>query len=492
MIIPIEHENMTVRRLPWVTIGIMALCGLLFVPTWLLRSGPEQEIEDRLEQVLQFYFEHPYLELHPGLAEVVLGGAREQEQQALLEVLKQQVERRPSDAERAEQQIELDRLSEDALAAIDDHPLRRWGLTPSRAQAETFVSHMFLHAGWLHLLGNMLILYLAGPFLEDRFSRPLFAGLYAVGGLVAAASHVMMFPRSDIPLVGASGAIAGLMGAFLIRSWQTKIRFLYILGIWARGTFWAPAWVMLPLWLLTQVFMGTMTHSLGGEDGAGVAYWAHVGGFVLGVAAAFAIKKLEIEERYVRPVIDAKTQQIVIDNPVIEQAMAAHAAGRSAEAVTALRESLAERPDDRDAAIAIWELACQLERAEQGAPYLLRVIDAETRAGEIDLAIAHWNELTEHVPDPTADAALLVRLAQAMLKDRSGADAKKVLARAFATPSRTASLTLRIAHLARPLDTRLARQAAETALAMPDLQPAEKDHAQTLLTELSRETALSG
>src|SRR5207247_9669974 len=117
----------------------------------------------------------------------------------------------------------LERLSAKISDAAVTDPLQRWGLVPARIRPDALITHMFLHAGWLHLLGNLFILYLAGPYIEDVWGRPLFAGFYLVSGLVAALAFVLRYPGLDQPLVGASGAIAGVMGAFLVRYGRPEI-----------------------------------------------------------------------------------------------------------------------------------------------------------------------------------------------------------------------------------------------------------------------------
>ena len=134
-------------------------------------------------------------------------------------------------------------------------------------------------AGFFHFLGNMFILYLAGPFIEDRWGRPLFAGFYILAGIFAALFFVVQYPGLEESMVGASGAISGVMGAFLIRFWFVKIKFFYFFFFF-MGTFNAPAWFMLPLWLARELIFAQAGDVIAPEGGTGVAHWAHVAGFV--------------------------------------------------------------------------------------------------------------------------------------------------------------------------------------------------------------------
>lgn len=155
-----------------------------------------------------------------------------------------------------------------------------WGLVPERVLAgqglPTLITHMFLHGGWLHLAGNMLFLWIFGDNLEDELGHGRFALFYLACGFGAAALQVAADPVSGAPMVGASGAIAGVLGGYLLLFPRARIDVLFIFVIFFR-IFAIPAWVVLGIWFALQLFNGTM----GPADG--VAYLAHVGGFVGGV-----------------------------------------------------------------------------------------------------------------------------------------------------------------------------------------------------------------
>lgn len=139
---------------------------------------------------------------------------------------------------------------------------------------------MFLHGGWAHLLGNMLYLYLFGDNVEDRFGHLLFLLLYLGSGYVAAMAQVAMDPTSEIPLIGASGAIAGVLGSYLVFFPAVRVRGIIPLGFFGWFAEW-PAWIVLLLWFGLQLFNGFA--SLGMPSGqGGVAFFAHIGGFVFG------------------------------------------------------------------------------------------------------------------------------------------------------------------------------------------------------------------
>jgi membrane associated rhomboid family serine protease len=142
---------------------------------------------------------------------------------------------------------------------------------------------MFMHAGLAHIGGNMLYLWIFGDNIEDRMGRGRYLMFYLIGGIVASLTHILTNPTSQIPTVGASGAIAAVLGAYLVLYPQSKVLTLVPLGFFIRMTM-VPAVVVLGLWFVLQFFSGLM--SIGGPDVGGVAFWAHIGGFVVGVVLA--------------------------------------------------------------------------------------------------------------------------------------------------------------------------------------------------------------
>jgi membrane associated rhomboid family serine protease len=142
------------------------------------------------------------------------------------------------------------------------------------------LSSMFLHGGWMHLIGNMWFLWLFGNNIEDSMTRPRFVAFYLLCGLGAALAQVVAEPGSFVPMVGASGAISGVMGAYLVLYPRVRVFTLLPLGFFIT-TVALPAWAMLIYWMALQVF-GGLAQSVA-EEGGGVAFWAHIGGFLAGV-----------------------------------------------------------------------------------------------------------------------------------------------------------------------------------------------------------------
>ena len=176
---------------------------------------------------------------------------------------------------------------------------QRWGAVPADITAALergdyagqamigMVSSMFLHGGWLHLLGNLLFLWIFGNNVEDRLGHVPFVLFYLVGGIAAALAQVVIAPQSDIPLVGASGAIAAVLGAYIVLFPGARILSLVFLGFYQLLE--VPALIVLGFWFVLQLVSGFA--GLGAETAqGGVAFFAHIGGFVAGVVVGILLR----------------------------------------------------------------------------------------------------------------------------------------------------------------------------------------------------------
>lgn len=166
-----------------------------------------------------------------------------------------------------------------------------WGIVPDTVNDNLYslLTTMFLHGGWLHILSNMLFLWVFGRNVEDRLGSRNFLLLYLACGLAASLIHVISNPYSRVPTIGASGAIAGIMGAYLIKFPKTEIDALFwLVFVWRMSI---PAPYFLIYWFVIQFFSGAW--SLGEVDytGGGVAWFAHVGGFLAGMALVRLFKE---------------------------------------------------------------------------------------------------------------------------------------------------------------------------------------------------------
>ncbi|HAK54506.1 MAG: rhomboid family intramembrane serine protease [Vicinamibacterales bacterium] len=167
--------------------------------------------------------------------------------------------------------------------------IRFFGLTPASFQTATLVTSMFMHGGWLHFLGNMLYLWIFGDNVEDRIGHGRYLVFYLMCGIAASLVQAWTAPDSAIPMVGASGAIAGVMGAYFVLFPRSRVLTLIpLIIIW--DVIELPAIFFLGIWFLMQLVSGLGSFA---PTGGGIAFWAHVAGFVAGGASIFFFRRPE-------------------------------------------------------------------------------------------------------------------------------------------------------------------------------------------------------
>jgi len=152
----------------------------------------------------------------------------------------------------------------------------------------TLLSCMFLHGGWMHLIGNMLFLWVFADNIEAVVGTFNFMIFYIIGGVAASAIHIFFNPYSEVPMVGASGAISAVMGAYLIMFPSSRIKVLILIFF---TTAYVPALFFLGIWIVQQLVAGVGSLNPTTAESAGVAWWAHIGGFIFGVVAGFIARK---------------------------------------------------------------------------------------------------------------------------------------------------------------------------------------------------------
>jgi membrane associated rhomboid family serine protease len=306
MLLPVGHERNTVSRLPIVTIILIVTNILAFVLTTgtIQSESGDSGIAILRMHILILKARYSDLTLTPEIQQMV-DDLRTRRPDTWKWIAAP--DRKPVDAWEAtlvadpdpnmdRLQAEMDTLCQqlEKLETDDNSLLWRYAYHSYKPTVQSYITHQFLHGGWLHLISNMWILWLCGVVLEDVWVHFLVLGFYLIGGIFAAFFHGWMNPQSMIPMIGASGAIAGLMGALLARFPRLKIKMAYFLFVVRFRTFDAPVYVVAPLWFVAELFWGMM--------GSGsVAHWAHVGGFVFGVAIGLGLYAVKIENVVNRP-----------------------------------------------------------------------------------------------------------------------------------------------------------------------------------------------
>jgi membrane associated rhomboid family serine protease len=409
ILIPLRHENMQGRRWPVVTFALIALNIIAFLGTHWTIEAQEALTPERIEVRKHLIFlaaMHPELKIDGDAQKFVTPIAAKypddwkelaspnRKAEDSWDANIRQVE------EPAELQAEMDRLSRQFEDFESNNLLARYGFVPARHTAISYLTANFLHGGWLHLIGNMWFLWLAGFILEDNWGRAIYAVFYLLAGAVALQVHGWIYPDSLGACLGASGAVAALMGAFLIRFPKLKIEMFFWL-FYVRGRFKAPAYWLLPLWGLMELFYGSIF-----GRASGVAHWAHVGGFAFGMIGALILSRSGLEHK-VSSAIDEKVGWSA--DPAIVQATEAIDQGKPEEAIKKLEEHIAAKPDSPDALVLLQQLhwrrgnsaghqdatvkLCHLHLKKQDGEAALRDYEEFQNTGGQHLPAAIWLEL---------------------------------------------------------------------------------------------------
>lgn len=401
LILPIGNENSTVQRLPWVTFTIIGLNIAIFCLTLpgVLRS--ENELEASGKAIQEYLASKPYLITDENLQKMAEAGIIQKSQtEAVKESLgeyqdaMQAARTRISTMQRDIEQQRLDSMLDEFGAAYRTRPYYRFGVVPADRRVSSFISSMFMHGGLLHLFGNLLFFFAVGFSLEDIWGRFFFASFYLIGGIAASVTHVFIYPTSTVPCIGASGAIAAVMGAFLVRFFRSKIKMFYwffpaaYFGARPWGTFNIAAYIFLPFWFAEQVLDAWASR---GGDGSGVGVWAHIGGFAFGVVFAFALKGLKVEERILKPAIDAKVEFGAVG--LVRDALAALDRGATDEAERLLMKHLSENPKDVSATLALIQTCEQAGNEEKARSARSRLVQQYIDVGDKESALFAYDNL---------------------------------------------------------------------------------------------------
>jgi membrane associated rhomboid family serine protease len=389
MLIPIKHENMTARRWPVITIALIAINVVVFLFTMSAINDDAPELGEVKSRVLILAALHPELKMQTASQHLVDGFKQSHPEQwkqvqnpnrDIIDAYDAKIKMAPDSSKLQDEMDALDaQLVKLSSASITD----QYAFVPSHPRPISYLTANFLHGGWLHLIGNMWFLWLAGFVLEDVWGRWLYSLFYLIAWAAALQFYAWSNPGSITPTLGASGAVAALMGAFLVRFPKMKIEMAWLF-MFKMYRFKAAAYWLLPLWLFSEIFYGSLSGS-----SSGVAHWAHVGGFLFGALAAVAIQHSGLEQK-ANKVIEEKLAWT--NDAELEQASSMMEHGQLAEALALLTTYVAAKPNSLDA----WSLLRQLHtRQSNTKDYLEATVKScalHLRAHEVEAAFQNYAE----------------------------------------------------------------------------------------------------
>jgi len=437
MLIPIGHENMEARRWPVITIGLIIINFAVFLFTLSSLRKESPELSETRTHIRLLAAMHPELNLPPTAQKLV---SEIQRREPSAWAIAKNPFRELHDGwdarirlidDPALLQQEMDKLSARYEELRATSALERYAFVPVHPTWYSYITANFLHGGWLHIIGNMWFLWLAGIVLEDVWGRGLYLAVYLVAGAFALQVHSWFNAGSNIPTLGASGAVAALMGAFLIRFPRVRINMVWFWMFIRVTRFSAEAYWLLPLWFLMEIFSGVLfgAHS-------GVAHMAHVGGFAFGMLAAVAIRRSGVEhainkaiEQEIDPEHDAEIDQIqaLVGQNRLDEALSEldrfTAVNPESENTLLLLREIQWRKQNIPAYASATQRLCAIHLSLRATENALKDYEELVQAGGGPLAAETWFKLCHALEDRQEYERALgeyQELAEAYPKDRQG------------------------------------------------------------------------
>ena len=389
MLIPIRHENMSARRWPVITLALIVINTLVFLGTHGTMDDEAPQLGKTKAHILLMAAAHPEVKVTPEAQQLIEGFQKNNpiEWQHISspthDVIDSWDARMRMMDNPAQWQAEMDALTAEYARLSSSSIDEQYAFIPAHPKPIAYLTANFLHGGWLHLIGNMWFLWLAGFVLEDVWGRPLYTIFYLVSGAAALQFYAWTNTGSIVPTLGASGAVAALMGAFLVRFPKMKIEMMWIF-MFRRYRFSAPAYWLLPLWLFVEMFWGSLMGSSGG-----VAHWAHVGGFLFGALAALGLRYSGFEHK-VNAAIEEKVGWT--QSPEIEQANSMLEHGQLDDAATLLNGHLALKPNSMDAVRLLRDIHFRKSNTQAHQDATVKLCALHLKAREYEAA---WQEYEE-------------------------------------------------------------------------------------------------
>ncbi len=411
-LIPIGNERSTVRRLPWVTFGIMAACVVIYYVTLPSTVDQEQRLMKARDHIAEYLDQNQHMladeKIREKLEEVGLfskDDSESYEKQLNADPdLKSQYDSWLRGAEATKLRNEFDKIIKEYKEAAESNLYYRYGLAPNGEwKVYQLLTAMFLHGSTLHLFGNLIFFFAVGFSLEDLWGRGPFLAFYLLAG-VAACIPDLIHP-GPLPMVGASGAISGTMGAFLIRLYNTKVKIAWvtmplgmlflIFGKKPFGVINIAAYIFLPFYFICQVLPWWFFNKAGLVSG--VAYSAHIAGFLFGVAFALMMKGSKAEELYINPKIEAKVSFAAA--PVVTQALDLLDKGDIELAERKLKAHIIKFPNDPDTILALIQVYQRTMNLDQLNAMYGRLIRHHLANNDKEAALYSYDNLLSAFPD---------------------------------------------------------------------------------------------
>ena len=477
IVIPLGHE-VRLRRLPKATIGLIAVNVVVFLLTWFVMKAEMKSLAEKQRQLIMqgisYLVESESNEADPMGFLFTLPELRKKAKTpdtALAFLVEKLEPHRKKYKDWFEEYEEFKTLEKNLL-------IKKLGFVPADFPSLGVITHMFVHAGWLHIILNMWFLYLVGICLEDVWGRFNFLGFYFLGGLAAALLQYLFSSGSHTPMVGASGAVAAVMGAFAVRYATQNIdclllAFFFVYPIVRR--FLAPAWLLLILWFGAQLFFAEMYRGIG-EEGS-VAFWSHVGGFMFGAGFASVLKLGKIEEKVIQPRLDAMSeyQEDFIQDGRLIVALDFMAKQKYDEALARVEGTVRDQPDNLDALIIKARLLFLKDSKEKSREMFLDIMKTARAGADRNMLATLYTEFREKFKGATLPENLVFSAGRACYEKGDAENARRAL-ESLQGPDASPDLAARALFFLGRVEMELEKNTAEARKAFETFLDKYPDH----------------
>ncbi len=380
-IIPIGSEK-GVRRLPYITIGLIVINVIIWIITGSINSRQIGEMEKVSKELWAIQEKYIYRLV-------------EKDPEALAKFdFNRLIEKFKTDSIIPPDHKDYEawnNLYEQYHYLKSNHIFEKLGFNPATFDFFSIFTAMFVHANFFHLFFNMLFLWMVGCNIEDDWGYKIFPGLYLIGGAVATLIHAVAFPKSTVPLIGASGAIAAIMGAFMVRHFKTKVRFAYFLWFFYRpyiGTFSVWAGVALPIWLLEQLLGASWSIE------TGTAYWAHIGGFVFGGIVGASMALFGWEKKYIAPMVEETFEKLKLSY-TMKEANRKMELGDTVGAIPLLLQAVSQEPRNIDAPLSLARIYAEKGETDKALTMYNKALNIALIVEETNFIVSIYDEVCE-------------------------------------------------------------------------------------------------
>ncbi len=391
LIVPLGMEGGAVFRLPLVSVLVGVACLAAFLLTGSMREEAQQ-IDKELGPALSYWIERPYLELPVEIEKQFVAKAMREEAKRRFVKLEGQTNRvsqfvesvayyrklffrsvpPPAARKLQSEQKELNTLIGEVLPRLETQRLNQWGLVPSHGLHQAgWVTYIFFHASWIHLVLSLFLFALVAPLLEDVWGRILFLYFVIAGSAAGAVAHYFAEANSVYPLIGATGLVAACLGAFSVRFANENVQFLVFPALpWLKLV----KLVRLPAWLWGILSLAVLLLAFGllGES-SGVSYMAHVGGFAAGGAIAIALQVTGFEQRFIKPNVE-KTHDGWTEHRGLAAAQGAMGRGEWGEVQRQLNMVIRDQPENFEAHAGLARMAAEKKKTQEVTRHVDRML----------------------------------------------------------------------------------------------------------------------